>query len=381
MAGNFDFLHIKRHTAGSSNELSLDVLDHKRAEADARESRGSKPFSAPKAPSASKGSYHGVSGGGTLAGQAEVERRKEARHSERMHVRVVAVVAVAAVLAVGVLAVLQLQGTRVDYSVQINALVERLAQVDETLVAADDLMVDPFNADEASDREGVLSAVPKLMTELNRISVDAQTMLKGHPDSSESVVIGQLSEAAGAREGMFTAAEQAFRLSAEADGKVRDANLVWSDVLNADQLAREAITDANKAITPEATNQSLDKIRAALEGFRSALEELNAISEACGVDLSGQEAYLQKKVEALEHAAATSEALLAGNRESATAENEAYNKMDAEAAKLAETLPPSIGGLVLGQYQTNVERIQGEYDRARSEAIEADSVIREYLAQ
>ena len=74
MSGHFDFLHVKKNSAGSPNELSFDVLDAARSQLDGKKSRTSRGSlsTSPK-----QGSYHGVGSGSTLSAVPEVERRKK----------------------------------------------------------------------------------------------------------------------------------------------------------------------------------------------------------------------------------------------------------------------------------------------------------------
>ena len=385
MPGIFDFLHIKERTAGSSNELSFDVLEQKSAEADGKASRGVKaglgvaPASAAKTPKASKGTYHGVAGTSTLSGQAEVEKRKKARHTYRIRAWVVAgVVAVVAIVA-GAFLLSGIHNAQEDQTERINDLVERVKQADEEIIEIDALMADPLDEGKAEARTKALAAIPQLTTDLNRVSVDAQTLAGLPLDNNSKVVVDQLGKAAQARNGMMATAAEAFRLSSETAEQVSRANRVWSDVLNADQQAREAISAANKATTPEATSQALEMTRSALGGFSAAREELQEMSALHGISFAAQEAYLSKRVEALDRAVETSEALLAGNRDAASAANDAYNEADAEAARLAQDLPPSIGGIVKERFERDMTVLQERYNEARDRAIETDSVIRQYL--
>lgn len=376
MAGIFDFLHIKQHTAGSSNELSFDVLDHKLAEADGRSGHGKLP----KPPKATQGSYLGVSGAAPVSADAEVEKRKQARRRHRLRLRAATAVIFIALAAAGVYAASVFQEQQEDFSGRINGLVERLKTVDETLVVVDGLMEDPLSAEQASQRSEILDKTPQLTSELNRVSVDAQTLSIAQLTDQEKVVVGQINEAAQARRAMLAAAQEAFLYSSDAATQVNRANAAWNDVLDADQLARDAISEANKATTQEATQQSLDKIDRAREGFTGALSELRDFSQSYGIELDDQIAYLEKKVESLDYAVETSEALLSGNRDAAQSANESYNKADAEAAKMAGDLPPSIGDLVSERYEKGVVPYQSAYTEARNRAIQTDSIIREYLA-
>ncbi len=377
MAGYFDFLHIKGRTAGSSNELSLDVLEHKSAEIDGKASRAAK---LPKAPKASQGSYHGVAGTATLSGQAEVEKRKRARRSHRLRLRAIAAVTIAALVAVGIYAGVRYHETQTDITGRVGALVDRLAEVDETLAEIDAMMKDPLGIEQA-DRTRVVSAMPKLTTELNRITIDAQSLLDLPVDEQAEVAIGQISKTAQTRNGMITAAQEALSFAAEANDQIKRANTAWSNVVAADQLAREAIALANKASTQEATEQALEMTREARDSLVSALEDLRDMKTAYRIDFAAQEAYLSKKAEALDDSISTSEALLAGDRAAAAAANEAYNDADDEAVQLAADLPLSIDDLVRARFDSIIAEYRARYDDVRDRTVEADAVIRKYLGR
>ena len=376
MAVDFDFLHIKSRTAGSSNELSFDVLEHKSAEADGKAPRSP---AYPMAPKASQGSYHGVSGTSTLSGQAEVEKRKKARRSYRIRLRVVAAIAVVALIGIGVYMGMSIHEQRMDFADRVGLLVERLEGVDRELVEIDEMMADPFNEEEGAARKEALSKIPRLTTELNRISVDAQSLAELAGDDRSRGVVDHIGKAALARNGMMSVAGEAFRLSTEASEQTARSDEVWTNVLNADQQAREAISAANKATKPEAASSALESLRSSKEGFEAALAEMQDLSATYGADLSAQQAYLEKKIEALGYAAETSEALLAGNRDAAKEANGRYNEADEEAAQLAANLPPSPSGAVQSCFESMMDGYLARYNEARNRTVEADSVIREYL--
>lgn len=378
MASVFEFLHIKGRTAGSSNELSLDVLEHKSVEAQGKAGKSTKP---PKPPKASQGSYHGVAGTTSLSGQAEVERRKKARQASRMRLYVVITVFLVVLIGAGVYAGIRLYEKQVDTTSQINALVDRLVEIDDAIVAIDRNMEDPLDEERAAERSTKLADIPKLTKKLDGVSDDAQSLLGLSLDERSEITVNQINKAVQARKEMLSTAQKAFKLSAEAANQEERANSIWNEVLNADQLVREAISASNKATTQDSTVKALEDIRLARDGFETASGELKLMADEYNVDFKDQQVYLAKKLEALDHAIATSEALVAGNREVAEAENDAYNDIDQEAADLAADLPPAIGDIVQKQFIRNMENCKEDYSRARSRAVDADSVIREYLGR
>jgi len=377
MPGNFEFLHIKRRTAGSSNELSFDVLEHKSVKADEKTQRNAK---IPKAPKPYQGSYHGVTGTATLSGQAEVEKRKRVRRSHRLRLKVLGGVAIAALVAVGVYVGVKYYESQSDINARIVALVDRLAEVDETLAEADSMMRDPLDVSQA-DRSRVTSAMPKLSTELNRITIDAQSLLDLSVDERSEIVIGQITKTAQTRNNMIAVAKETLDFAAEANTQIDRATNAWNNVISADQLAREATNIANTASTPEMTSKTLEMTREARDRFSRALTELQNMKTVYRIDLADQEAYLVKKVEAMDKSIATSEALLAGNRSAASAANDAYNDADEEAVRLAADLPASIDDIVRDRLEKILADYKARYADARIRTVEADAVIREYLGR
>ena len=196
------------------------------------------------------------------------------------------------------------------------------------------------------------------------------------------MVMGQMVLAIEAREDMITAAQQSIELANKIEKSVASANDAWAEAFVADQRAREAAEMANVANTDEATQASKDATDEAIEGFESTLYSLQYLENILpDLDLSAQKAYVEKKIEALRYASETSQALIDGNRESAMANNDAYNRAEYEAAALAESLPTSLEPTVRALFDEELERLTSAYDEARARAIEADSVIRNYLGE
>lgn len=375
MPSDFDFLHIRRHTVGSSNELSFDVLDLKSEEANGK-SQG--PFT-PTPVSPVQGRHHDGAQPSTLSEQDEVARRKKARQRHRLRLQVLSVVLVVVFVGVAAYFGVRLYGEKVDFSEAYASLVDRLSSVDDMLVDADRLIGNVFSADDSAERQRVAAAVPELTTELARIRAEADSLKSRSRSEEDTDAANRLIEASQARSDMLAAANGAFRVSAAAAEEADIANAAWNNVLGADQLAREAAQDANKATTEAATREALEKTRKARQQFADAREALQGVTGRCNADFATQLAYLDKKAEALDSAIATGEALLAGNRDAANEANDAYNRADEEAAKLAETLPASVEGAIEKAYSEEAADHQRKYDDARSRAISSDSHIRRYL--
>ena len=114
--------------------------------------------------------------------------------------------------------------------------------------------------------------------------------------------------------------------------------------------------------------------------MQSILEEMEKLaSKRADLDLADHIAYLQKRIESLDFAIATSDALLKSDKADAATQNEAYNNADRQAAQIAEKLPLSAEQTVEKAYEEQVRAYISDYESARNKAIESDALIRQYL--
>lgn len=377
MAGIFDHLHIKRNTAGSSNELSFDVLDAARDEADA--SRGKAP-SVMISPRDSLGSYHGVSEAATLSGQKEVERRKHRRRIRAIMARVMIVVGVIAAIGVAAWTGYGYFVATQAFDDQYGSLVDRFVKVDEFLSEVDTLMQDPASDAGSEARAAAIAKMDSSRNELDSIRSDAEQFKDRISNEQDKVAIDHIVEAADARMSMLAAAQLAFAVSGKVDDVASRIARVWNDVIAADQAAREAASDANKASSEKAISEAKEKTEKAKESMSASLSDLEAISQANpDVNLSSHLEYLKIRIQSLEYADATSKALLAGDRDKAAEQNDRYNEADSEAAQLAASLPLSPDSIVEESFDPEVASHIKEYEAARNRAIAADALIRERL--
>lgn len=397
MSGPFDFLHIKRRTVGSSNELSFDVLDAARDGVDSKKGHGSRVVAGPKP---SQGSYHGVAGTSTLSAAPEVERRKKARRAHTRRIWVMAVIAVVTLVgAAGYFGYTYYQ-TKVDFNGKFNVLIERFVDIDKKLVDVDALMKNPLamiggttsskdeqetTSDEnnkeaselATDYSGLFTSMKR---ELNAITAEAQAMKKQASNDEEKSSLSQLESASNARINMIFCAEEAFEIAENANVRVERTKKAWDKVMSADEMARTAAEEANEAGTEEATIEARTITESSRELFIEAQGDLQAIGDDNPkVSFENERAYIEKRVESLDAAIKTANALLSNNKEGAISANNEYNAADKEAASLAANLPSSEEEKVARAYKIQLEKISAEYENHRSTASTADSAIRAYL--
>ena len=378
MPGSFDFLHIKRHTAGSSNELSFDVLDAARTQLDGKSQKNARSA---KTPGSSKGSYHGVAGTSTLSAVPEVERRKKLRRARAIRVRIISVLVIIAAIGALAFAGYSFYQSRLDFSDRYNSLVVRLSDIDEDLVKVDAVMANPLAADMVESRTQAKAKMDAIAQKLDAAAEETEKAIPFALGDRDTVALTQMANAIEGRKDMLAAARKTFDEAEKFDQELETARKAWNEVLAADQMAREATASANNAKTDESTEAAKQMTQNALDKFATARDTLEGVSlRHEKIDFKAQIEYLNKRIEALQYAVATGDALIAGDREAATANNDAYNEADAEAAAMAQDLPLLLDELVRTAFKDEIASSVKDYGDARASVSEADADVRAYLS-
>ena len=422
--GKIHIPHIKRHTQGSYNELSFDVLDAARNELDDKQrSRGNTPLplkgqpetfdkstilsgkgQKPKFPSlaslpaiqkpaaSTTAPAHKAIQEKTLqatqpapsqfSAEEEIARRKKKRRSHSLRIRALVIVLVLALVGVGVWFGYNYYQERQDFKAQFASLVSRFVETDETIVVMDRLMVDPSGSDGKQERARMVDVAPSLSTRLDAIATDSQKLLEVARDDKDTVALTQVGLSVAARKDMVKTAVETFGVVDKMETQVSAAANVWTSVMEADRAARDASEKANAASSKEATEEARDATQAAIEKFESSLRGLeNLEGDNAGLSLKAQREYVQKRIDSLNEAVVTSTALLEGDRDSATAHNDADNQADTEAAKMAESLPRALDATVKSWYEEKITPIKESYTAARDTVSACDAIIRDYLGE
>ena len=462
MAGVFDFLHLKRNTKGSSNELSFDVLDAARNDLDSKKRKGSrfviptpqtvkpvapktpntnetasmpeptrepkppKPPKRPKQPKPqkeekvarkreqkeakreekrkqkerkklnstklldtstnqsvkpSRGTSHGVKKNASLSTVPEVERRKKSRQARRVRIGIIAAAFVMVAIGVGVFFGYQYYQGRVAYENRYAEMVNCISDVDKNLVELEAILAKSPTDVTDEDVAKIEELVPQVKDGLQRVAPQIDVLAKEATREKDVMALEYADSAVKGRLDMVGYVERLSGLYAKANKASAEANESWSSVGSADQLARESVSEANAAATEEALNASKEKTQQAIEHIgeaRKTLEDVAAVYE--GVNFSAQISYLDKRKEALEHEVLVNEALIAGDRQKAIDENEAYNTADEEAVRIASSLPASPAAQARSSYDAKILATRDSYKDTREEVTRADANIRSYLA-
>lgn len=339
-----------------------------------RPAKKAAPVAAPAKPAAPV-----VAPAPTPSPEEEIALRKARRRRHRRFAIAVVVVASLALVAVGGTYLYREYQNHNDHVAQLDNALNLITSADETVIELDKLVADPF-AEGAGERSAaVLSQLPSARNQLDEAVQLAQSAADNLRSSIDRGAAHQATAAIAARDDLIDNGEQLVEEAQDARTAVTAVEGVWSGILAADALAREAavlVTDTtteNVQASKDKTNQAI----AAFEEARAQLTEAQALYPPA--DLTPLASYLDKRIESLGYAVASDDAFLARNKEEAAAQNTAYNTADAEAVDMAVKLPINPGDLVTKAYTEKTTSVMGAYSTARLQAGTADAFIRDYL--
>ena len=247
--------------------------------------------------------------------EEEIALRKARRRLHRMLAATLVVVVGLCLAGAGGWYLYQDHQRHLHQVAQLDEALDLIREADETVVALDGIVANPLDAGSLAQADSVLAKLPAALAQLE-----------------------------------------------EADALARDAAALVADT------------------TAEHVTASKDKTNAAVGAFADAQAALEALDSAyADVDLAGPLDYVAKRIEAMGYALASDDAFLAKNKEEAVAQNDAYNRADAEAATLAASLPDDVAQLVFDAYDQATGTLFETYSTARSQAGAADAFLRDYL--
>lgn len=319
----------------------------------------------------------------SLGPEYEIARRKT-----RRRVRTAAAVAVVVVLAAGLLGAggmyLQSQYLLQKENVSVfDQALDQIARADETIVAMDAILADPFSEKSQKDIESVQEKLASTQTLLNSANAISEDSVQNMAEGLDKEAAANALLAVTARRQMLESGSTILGTAKQAASAVAAVKASWASILEADSLARNAAqkvdgtTKKNLQESQAATTSALEKLGEARSSIDNALSTYPSLGDALDALIK----YIDARSAALNHAVAADEALLNEKTKRAKKENDAYNEADAKAAKLAASLPKDPTAPVLKTYQKDVTMPAKTYEQARSQGALADAFIRDYQRQ
>ena len=434
-------LHIKRNTAGTSNELSLSVMDALSSKADEISgvpvSKGApggislftfpdktvgdptpsntnfipgtngKPTSSSAHASAKGSRKNAVKpkySAADIAGlalemsnnpevkkarraaaienpEAEIARRKTRRRVRRVMGTALGVVASVAVVFIMGSYLLKNYDDHIDQLSLLHDGMGKLEQADEVIVRMDGIIASPVDPESVDEIGAVTADLETARQYLDDAEALARQAGEGMSDSNDKEAANRVVAAVDARRDMVSNAESIMAADVDASAAAALVEDAWETILDADALSRDAAALIENT-TPENTRQSEGKTQQALALFQQAKETLaDASARYASADLSLLTGYLDKRIEALGYALASDQAIYIQDKKTADTQNALYNQADAEAAKIAEGLPENPTQPIADAYEAAIKPVLQKYKEARDRAGTADAFLREYLGE
>ena len=308
--------------------------------------------------------------------EEEIARRKASRRKGRIAAVSVVTAASLAIVSVGVWAwhcqVAEQQG----YESELMDALRLVSEADETILQIDAIVDDPFAAESEGKRQDVLSSVEQTKQLLVDADGKARNVSEKLSDPSVREVANQTVISLTARQGMITQGMQLVEASKDAEQAAKECDAAWQVVLDADAKVREAAKLAGRNEVDASRERTLE----AKETFSKSLDQLKVLqADYQTADVSPLIEYVEKRMDAMDLAVQSDEALTAKNKDEAIARNDAYNAAEEEAATMASALPSDPKQLVKDAYFATWAEVIRSYAGQRAAAGTSDAVIRDYL--
>lgn len=311
--------------------------------------------------------------------EEEIALRKARRRLHRMLAATLVVVVGLCLAGAGGWYLYQDHQRHLHQVAQLDEALDLIREADETVVALDGIVANPLDAGSLAQADSVLAKLPAALAQLEEADAAARRVSVDLRESEDKEAANQTVAATGARTALIESGRQIVEQAQRADEAARAVREAWQRVVEADALARDAAALVADT-TAEHVTASKDKTNAAVGAFADAQTALEALDSVyADVDLASPLDYVAKRIEAMGYALASDDAFLAKNKEEAVAQNDAYNRADAEAATLAAGLPDDVAQLVFDAYDQATGTLFETYSTARSQAGAADAFLRDYL--
>ena len=308
--------------------------------------------------------------------EQEIARRKARRRKGRIVAVSTVVAASLAIVSVGVWAwhcrVTEQQG----YESELMDALGLVSEADETILQIDAIVDNPFAEESDGKRQEVISSVEQTKQLLADADVRARNVSEKLSDPFVREVANQTVISISARQGMIAQGMHLVEASEDAEQEAKECDAAWQVVLDADAQVREATKLAGRNEVDASKEHTVEAKRLFSDG-RKQLEALQA--ECSTADFSKLIEYVEKRIDAMDLAVQSDEALSEKNKEEAIARNDAYNAAEEEAATMAASLPSDPKQLIKDAYFAAWAEVIKTYAGQRATAGTSDAVIRDYL--
>ncbi|MEG2211148.1 MAG: hypothetical protein RRX88_01565 [Raoultibacter sp.] len=400
---NAHFLHIKRYTEGTSNEISLSVLDSRNKAADSEEIKEGKPVRArfagvvslfpvfkggrTPAPEGSEAASDSAPvpevsvnpAGSVIDSDREIAHRKRQRRTHRILSGIAAFVLVAVVAGTATYFLAAEYQNQHDHQALLSESLVDITAADATIVAMDEAINAPVNEETVMKMQEIQGGLPSAVASLDRAGATAQKAFEGMRDSVDKEAAGQTVAAVAARTSLVEAGTALMQATINTHQAIGLVGAAWSEILSADALAHRAAALVSHTTTENA-RLSKDENNQALSQFTDAKLKLETAGiSAASADLHLLIAYVDKRIKAMNYAIVSDDAIMVQDKKTAEVNNERSNQADIQAAQIAEQFPTDPLQPLYDAYDADTASSFSTYQEARRAAGAADSFLRGYL--
>lgn len=429
-------VHIKKNTAGTSNEISLSVLDGLKSQADSelgeadpkvklgdlslftvsskkdrRLPAKDEKLPALPAPAASSASSEKKPPAKKKARpserpassrparerkpsraqrnreralrdpEKEIKRRKKNRRVRRF--AAIAVASLCCCVCIGAAALFAANAYEQSKSnlALLSQAFDEIEKADSLVLSMDDLVMKDESIVTVEELAELEQGMSDAGVHLNAACAFSDEAFQAMGESPGKDAARQVSESADARRDMMKYAEALLHADADARSAVESAERCWDQILEADGLMKEA-ADLVADTTVENVTASQGKSEQAIALLDEAAASLASAQAECpSADFSALAALIEKKREQNVYAVESDKAIYIQDKATAESFNESYNRADAEAVELASALPERPAQPILDRLDAQTSETRSRYLDARKRAAESDAFIRDYLGR
>lgn len=429
-------VHIKKNTAGTSNEISLSVLDGLKSQADSelgeadpkvklgdlslftvsskkdrRLPAKDEKLPALPAPAASSASSEKKPPAKKKARpserpassrparerkpsraqrnreralrdpEKEIKRRKKNRRVRRF--AAIAVASLCCCVCIGAAALFAANAYEQSKSnlALLSQAFDEIEKADSLVLSMDDLVMKDESIVTVEELAELEQGMSDAGVHLNAACAFSDEAFQAMGESPGKDAARQVSESADARRDMMKYAEALLHADADARSAVESAERCWDQMLEADGLMKEA-ADLVADTTVENVTASQGKSEQAIALLDEAAASLASAQAECpSADFSALAALIEKKREQNVYAVESDKAIYIQDKATAESFNESYNRADAEAVELAAALPERPAQPILDRLDAQTSETRSRYLDARKRAAESDAFIRDYLGR
>ncbi len=429
-------VHIKKNTAGTSNEISLSVLDGLKSRADnelgeadpkvklgdlslftvsskkdrrlpakdeklpALPAPAASSASSEKKPVAKKKAHPSDRPASSRPArerkpsraqrnreralrdpEKEIKRRKKNRRVRRFAaIAVASLCCCACIGAAALFAANAYEQSRSNLALLSQAF-DEIEKADSLVLSMDDLVMKDESIVTVEELDELEQGMSDAGVHLNAACAFSDEAFQAMGESPGKDAARQVSESADARRDMMKYAEALLHADADARSAVESAEKCWDQVLEADGLMKEA-ADLVADTTVENVTASQGKSEQAIALLDEAAVSLASAQAECpSADFSALAALIEKKREQNVYAVESDKAIYIQDKATAESFNESYNRADAEAVELAAALPERPAQPILDRLDAQTSETRSRYLDARKRAAESDAFIRDYLGR